>query len=176
MRLTRRDAVAALAAAGVAVGGGALARPLRDAGGSEGPLSDRAVETLVAAAAVLYPSDVENVGEFVARYARGRAEDRPAHAAGVADAAAYLDAYADAWHDEPFAALEPATRDEALRGMGADTADPDPDGSDVEQVRYYVVNELLYALYASPTGGRLVGIENPQGHPGGLASYRRGGG
>jgi hypothetical protein len=41
-------------------------------------------------------------------------------------------------------------------------------------VRYYVVNELLLALYASPTGGELVGIENPQGHPGGTASYQQG--
>jgi hypothetical protein len=39
-------------------------------------------------------------------------------------------------------------------------------------VRYYVVNELLYALYTSPTGGELVGIENPQGHPGGHESYQ----
>jgi hypothetical protein len=60
--------------------------------------------------------------------------------------------------------------------MGADTADPDPDpdGTDAGRVRYYVVNELLYALYASPTGGELVGIENPRGYPGGTASYRRG--
>jgi hypothetical protein len=58
--------------------------------------------------------------------------------------------------------------------MGADTVDPDPDGGDVARVRYYVVNELLFALYASPTGAELLGLENPQGHPGGLASYQRG--
>jgi len=58
--------------------------------------------------------------------------------------------------------------------MSVDTADPVPDGDDVERVRYYVVNELLFALYSSPTGGELVGLENPRGNPGGLASYQRG--
>jgi hypothetical protein len=58
--------------------------------------------------------------------------------------------------------------------MGVHTADEDPDGTTAERIRFYVVNELLFALYASPAGGRLVGIENPQGHPGGAESYRRG--
>jgi hypothetical protein len=61
-----------------------------------------------------------------------------------------------------------------LDEMGVDTADPDPEGPDPARVRFYVVNDLLFALYASPTGGELVGIENPQGHPGGTDSYRRG--
>lgn len=182
MQLTRRDAVAALAAAGLAVGGGvALGSSAGDDGegggrdgGPEEPLGDREVATLVAAADVLYPDALCGVEAFVERYARRRAAARPAHAAGVANAVAYLDDYARAWHDGRFAALDPSTRDRALRAMGADTADPDPEGSDVERVRYYVVNELLFALYASPTGGELVGIENPQGHPGGTASYRRG--
>jgi len=41
------------------------------------------------------------------------------------------------------------------------------------RVRYYLVNDLLFALYSSPTGGKLVGIENPQGHPGGTGSYQQ---
>jgi hypothetical protein len=41
-------------------------------------------------------------------------------------------------------------------------------------VRHLVVNDLLYALYASPTGARLAGLENPPGHPGGIESYREG--
>jgi hypothetical protein len=58
--------------------------------------------------------------------------------------------------------------------MGLSITDPRPAGTDRERVRYYLVDELLYALYASPTGGRLLGIENPPGHPGGLDSYQRG--
>jgi hypothetical protein len=179
MRLTRRDAVVALSVAGVGAVG-ATVRSGEDApDGDEdasdrdaGALTDAEVATLVAAAEVLYPSAVANVESFVRRYVRGRADaDR---AAGIAAAVAYLDDYAAAWYDADFADLDPATRSEALRNMDADTAPPDPDGSDVERVRYYVVNELLFALYASPTGSELVGLENPQGHPGGLASYRRG--
>lgn len=177
MELTRRDAVAALAAAGVA-GGSAVVlsdgRRSREGDGGGRPLDDSDVGALVAVAEVLYPSAVENVGEFVARYARGRARERPEHARGVAESVAYLDDYAGAWHGEQFSALDPATRADTLREMNADTAEPDPEGSDVERVRYYLVNELLFALYSSPTGGELVGIENPQGHPGGLASYQRG--
>jgi len=165
--------MAALAAVGVAVGGsGTLAGPSSAPAGDA--LADREVATLVAAAEVLYPSAVAGTGEFVERYARGRAGDRPEHAAGIADAVTFLEDYADAWYDDPFGALEPATREEALRAMGADTAAADPEGSDVERVRYYVVDELLYALYASPTGGELVGIENPRGYPGGTTSYRGG--
>lgn len=172
MKLTRRDALAALAATGVA--GGTAALVSSDGDGEAGPLAEEEVGTLVAAAEVLYPSAVEGVGEFVRQYVRGRAADRPDHAAGIADAVGYLDEYARSWEDGRFAALAPAARERALRRMGADGADPDPAGDDAERVRYYVVNELLFALYTTPTGGRLVGIENPQGHPGGIESYRRG--
>jgi hypothetical protein len=58
--------------------------------------------------------------------------------------------------------------------MGVDLVDPDPDGFSAERVRFYLVNELLYALYSSPTGGTLLGLENPQGYPGGSESYQQG--
>jgi hypothetical protein len=61
-----------------------------------------------------------------------------------------------------------------LREMAVDTAEPRREGEPRETVRYYVVNELLLALYSSPTGGELVGIENPQGYAGGIDSYQRG--
>ncbi|MFC7076530.1 gluconate 2-dehydrogenase subunit 3 family protein [Haloarcula halophila] len=187
MELSRRDAIAALSAAGVAVGGGGAVLLADDDGNGastgtddgdtqtpSGPLDEAQFETLTAAAEVLYPEELSGVDEFVRRFVRGRARDRPDHAAGIADAAAYLDEYARAWFDAEFAALPPQTRDQALRRMNADTLEPDPEGSDEQRVRYFVVNELLFALYASPTGGELVGIENPQGHPGGIQSYRRG--
>jgi hypothetical protein len=183
MELNRRDVVAALGAAGVAVGAGGAALSVMDGdeAGSEtaenddGPISDHDRRTLVAAAETLYPSELDGIEAFVTEYVDGRAADRPAHAAGMADAAAYLDEYTAAWYDEDrFAELDPATRSEALRQMNVDTTEPDPEGGDVERVRYYVVNELQFALYSTPTGGELVGIENPQGHPGGTTSYQRG--
>lgn len=180
MKLNRRDAVAALAAAGVAVGGGGAvllsssdgddADPADDAG----PIDDQARRTLVAAAETLYPSELDGVEEFVTDYVDGRAADRPEHVAGMRDAATYLDEYSQAWFDDDFAALDRETRSDALQRMNADTSEPDPGGEDVERVRYYVVNELLYALYTTPTGGKLAGIENPPGYPGGTESYQRG--
>lgn len=174
MRLTRRDAIAALTAAGVAAGGGVAVRRTRDDEPASAALSEGPIAVLVAAAEVLYPSELEGVRPFVERYVRGRADERPGHVNGVVDAVGYLDDYAESWYDEGFVDLDRSSRDEALRRMGADTASPDPAGSDVERVRYYVVNELLFALYATPTGGDLLGLENPQGHPGGSRSYRRG--
>lgn len=181
MNLTRRDAIVALAASGVAVGGGsAIFLSLEDApqeateNDAEQIITHDALRTLIAAAKVLYPSEVENIDTFVTRYVSGRATDNPAHANGIMAALEYLNDYTVAWFDEEFAALDRQGRVDALHRMNADTADPDPEGSDVERVRYYIVNELLFALYSTPTGGELLGLENPQGHPGGLDSYQRG--
>ena len=175
--LTRRDAIAALSAVGASLAGCVAApdstEPLED-GQTSDTLGAHERETLVAAAEVLYPTDVTGVEDFVGRYVDGRVADRPEHADGIASAVEYLDAYCGAWFDSDFATLSPEERDEALRRMQADEAGPHPDGSDVERLRYYVINDLLLALYATPTGGRLVGIENPPGHPGGLESYQRG--
>jgi len=170
MELSRRDALAALAATGVAVGGAAV---LADDETDDRPLDADSRETMVAAAHTLYPTPVENVEPFVDAFLDGRVHDRPDHAAGIASATDYLDDYTRSWDGESFANLHRLTRSDALHAMNADTADPDPNGSDVERVRYYVVNELLFALYASPTGGTLVGIENPLGHPGGAGSYQQ---
>jgi hypothetical protein len=174
MRLTRRDAVAALAAAGVAVGGGSALLGETDDESSESPLTADVMKTLVAAAEVLYPSAVDDIELFVTRYIQPRAAADSERAAAIADSVAYLDEYTDAWYETTFVSLSQPDRSEALNLMGADAADPVPAGSDVEQVRYYIVNELLFALYSSPTGGKLVGLENPRGNAGGLSSYQRG--
>lgn len=174
-RLTRRDALAALAAAGFATG--AMAGYRSDGASrvdGERTLGESALEVLVAVAEVVYPSDVSGIREFVETYSVGRVRDRPEYAAGLADAADTLDSTAGRWYDAPYVELSPEKRDRVLREMLVHTADPDPRGADRERVRYYLVNELLFALYSSPTGGRLVGIENPQGHAGGTTSYRRG--
>lgn len=179
MELTRRDAIAALTALG---GGGVGYAAYRTSGGGTdaGSGSDtRAAEretvraTLVAAADVLYPSTVEGIEPFVTTFLDGRL-DRPDHGENLRETVATLNRLAREWHDEAFRSLPPSTRDELLHEIGAATAEEHPDGTIAERVRYYVVNELLLALYASPTGGKLIGIENPQGHPGGLESYQRG--
>jgi hypothetical protein len=172
MELTRRDAIGALAAAGV-VGGGAVAYETLDPFGEESAEHDPAA-TMRAVAEVVYPSDLEGVDEFVDTYVAGRAEDRPGYRDGIREATATLERLSREWYDGSVPELSPDDRDALLREVGADGAPPDPDGADAERIRFYVVNELLYALYSSPTGGELVGIENPQGHPGGLDSYQRG--
>lgn len=179
MELTRRDALAALGMSGAVAGGAALTwdrhRATPDAGVGDGkPLGPDVAETLVALAETLYPSAVTGVDEFVETYVVGRVRNRPAYAGGVAEAAETLDSYATDWEGRRFAALNPEARDSLLREIGVETAEPDPDGYAPGRIRRYLVNELLYALYASPKGGELVGIENPKGHPGGVGSYRRG--
>jgi hypothetical protein len=190
VELTRRDALAALAAAGVgsAAGCAAFDAPASEtAPGAEtdsgtvdddaedsDPIGSGALRTATAVAVAVYPSAVEDVGAFVERYVEGRARTDDDHARGVAAAVETLDDYARTIHGEPYAELGEQTRRETLEDMSVDTADPDPDGREPERVRYYLVNELLYALYASPTGASLAGLENPPGHPGGIESYRTG--
>jgi hypothetical protein len=177
MELSRRDALVALAGAGVAGGAVTGAGLAVDGDGEKGsdPEPTSPVEAvLVATAEALYPSAVTGVESFVRTYAAGRFEARPTYATAVEETTAIIDARARLWENRPYVDLSPDDRAELLRGLGADTADPDPEGTDAERVRFYVVNELLYALYTSPTGGELVGVENPQGHPGGVASYREG--
>ncbi|PSQ56316.1 hypothetical protein BRD18_08920 [Halobacteriales archaeon SW_7_71_33] len=172
MRLTRRDALAALAGVGAASAAG-CSTPEAD---GDTALDETVTATLVAAADVLYPAAVEGTEEFVRTYARRRTRDDRRRREGVETAIADLDGAARAWYGDAFRALSAERRDAVLREVSADTADPDPslDGAPAGRVRYYVVNELLYALYTSPAGGRLVGVENPVGHPGGTTSYRQG--
>lgn len=167
--LSRRDALAALAAAGVAAGGlGALV-----SGDSEdAPLSAHDRETLVAIARAVYPDEVDGVAAFVEAYVAGRASDRPERAGELSAAIETLDEYARSIEDDQYVALPDQRQETILEEMGLDVVDPDPEGTRPARLRYYLVNELLFALYSSPTGGRLVGIENPQGHPGGTTSYQ----
>ncbi|ELZ85910.1 hypothetical protein C453_08843 [Haloferax elongans ATCC BAA-1513] len=184
MRLTRRDAIAVLAGLGV-VGGGAVAvdqfdPPTAESGemgetgdsGGDGSVSTTVTATMTAAAEVVYPSQTEGVSDFVETYVVGRARDESRRDA-MRDAALELDDIARDWYGDDFADLSADDRDSLLRELGVAAADPVADGNVSERIRFHVVNELLYAFYASPTGGRLVGIENPIGHAGGTASYQR---
>jgi len=170
MELTRRDALVALGVAGTAAGGAYTVSRLDDKESS----AEAVVERLPPVAEVVYPSEVEATDEFLETYVVGRVEEHDGYLEGVVDALETLDGYAKRFRDETFADAPPKERDQLLRSMGVDVVDADPDGTDAERVRYYVVNELQYALYTSPVGGKLVGIENPVGYPGGTDSYRRG--
>ena len=176
MELTRRDVVVALSAAGVGSVAG-CSSPRNDwdgKTGDEASISDHEVATLVAVADVVYPSDVENVEAFVREYSAERVRADEEYARGVSEAVSTLDNYVGHWHDEPYAALSPPDHAETLDRMAVNTADPNPEGTPRERIRYYLVNELLYAFYASPTGAGLAGLENPPGHPGGMQSYQQG--
>lgn len=170
MELTRRDVLAALAAAGVA--GGAVV--IANSESKDPPLSDREIATLVAVAEVAYPSEVSGVESFVRKYSVARVNDDDDYRTGVRDALGALDDATTDWFDGRFAELDRDTRSKALREIGAVAADADPDGLRGGRIRYYVLNELLYALYTTPTGAGLAGLENPPGYPGGDTSYRQG--
>lgn len=170
MELTRRDAIAALAAVGVGGSVGALQLSTENKA-KKTPLSNEERETLNAVAAVVYPSEVSGISEFVENYVGGRISDRE-FAEGMSSAIETLDDHAAAWFDSSYRELSPSDQERVLRGMGLDEMGSVPDGSRPERVRYYLVNELLYALYTTPTGGKLAGIENPPGYPGGTESYR----
>ncbi|WP_066412528.1 gluconate 2-dehydrogenase subunit 3 family protein [Halorubrum aethiopicum] len=181
MELTRRDAAAALAAIG-ATGGVALGvRRATDesaagdtpADGERRPDDEDVRKAMAATATAVYPETVSGIDAFVDGFLDGRL-DGSAHDDGIRAAVADLESAARAWFGAPVTDLSVRDRDELLRDLGVDTAEEHPHGTTAERVRYYVVNELLLALYASPTGGELVGIENPQGYAGGAESYTRG--
>ena len=189
MELTRRDAAAALAAVGASGGAVLAGRRLRDhaddntdatptvtggEGGGDGlPDDERVYATLTALAEVVYPSEVTGIEAFVEGFLAGRLTGTD-HARGIRETVVELDDRGQAWHGNRVSQLSPGTRNRLLRDVGADTAEENPDGTTAERVRYFLINELLIALYASPTGGELVGLENPRGHPGGTESYTTG--
>lgn len=177
MELTRRDVLVALSAAGVGSASGCSELRDDDPAGTatdEDPVSAHEVETLVALAEVVYPSDVDGVEAFVREYSIARVRADPSYGRGVVEAVTTLDDYVSEWHEESYAELSPSTRANVLGQMAVDAADPAPDGVASERIRYYLVNELLYAFYTTPTGAGLAGLENPPGHPGGTSSYQRG--
>ncbi|MFC6864100.1 gluconate 2-dehydrogenase subunit 3 family protein [Halomicroarcula sp. GCM10025817] len=172
MRLTRRDAVLSLLVGiGTGVAGFADIEIGEEATDEESArLTERHVDTAVATAETVYPSGVSGTAEFVSSYVGGLPDDRSAE---MARTAVGLDEYARRERGRPFATLSSDARDSVLRSMGVDRTGSSSDGSLSERVRFYLVNQLLYGLYTSPTGSKLVGIENPVGYPGGYESYQR---
>lgn len=185
MELSRRDVLSALSAAsaGAVAGcsaptsGGDADATDADAGDADArnaTVDDHDVDTLVALGEVVYPSGVDGVEPFVREYSAERVRRDREYEAGVVDAVSHLDRYVEEFYSEPYADLSATERLAVLEQLSVDDADPVPDGESRERIRYYLVNELLYAFYATPTGASLAGLENPPGHPGGTTSYQRG--
>mgnify|MGYP000365611351 CR=1 FL=1 len=172
VRLTRRDALLSLLAgssAGVAGQFGLSSfEGLNER--HDDAMTDTVVRDLAAVAEVVYPSAVSGIEEFVRTYAGGLPDTRKQK---IASAVTELNDYACRTHGNRFADLPVGDRDSVLRAMAVDRTGSSPDGNIPERIRYYVVNQLLYGLYTSPMGSRLLGIENPVGHPGGFESYQK---
>ncbi len=169
MELTRRDAIMAIGGMGAA--SAYIGMTVR---GDVADLEEaEIVALLVAAAEVLYPSQVEVTDAFVQTYVRGRRANRPDHLAGQAESLKELNTHAHHIGGRSFPALSERRRESVFRRLGVHRAPPVQGGTVQERMRYYVVNDLLYVLYSTPTGGRLLGCKNPPGHPGGLTAYRR---
>jgi hypothetical protein len=167
MQLTRRDALLALA------GGGIVASTALDSTAtSEDPIAADDVETLLHLAEVLYPSAVTPTPEFVRTYVTGRYRSDEERLAGLRSALDVVRRTSRRKTGRALGTLDVDTRDEVLRATGGGRAYPNPDGTTAQQVRYYVINDLLYALYTTPKGGELVGNPNPSGYPGGTESYQ----
>lgn len=134
---------------------------------------DRHVEATRAIAEAVYPTSVSVDRSFIEDRVFGRTEPRPGHIAEVRSAVQTVDEYAVARFGDRISAQPPGRRRQVLRSMGVTEAHPSPNGTTAERVRFYLLNDLLFALFTSPVSSDLTGIENPPGHPGGRDAYRR---
>jgi hypothetical protein len=151
MELIRREAVVPLAAAGVTVGGGALLAADRDWQLTDPGQVDHDLDTMRALVPVLCPSEVTATDGFVETYVHGRIDDDEAYREAVGEAVAALDERAVERRGAPFVDLDAAECEGLLHDLGMSSTEPDPEGTDAERIRYYLVNELLFALFTTPT-------------------------
>jgi hypothetical protein len=165
--LTRRDAIVALGAGTTLGTAGLLAS---GSGQSTFALDAEEIETMRAVAETVYPDSVTATTEFVEEYVDGQPRERQEE---IAETIARLDDGSRRHTGRPFAALSSSDRKTVLTRLGVGRVESNPDGSVPERIRYQLVNSTLYALFVSPTGSELVGIENPTGHPGGDESLFR---
>lgn len=174
MKLTRRDAIRASIAGGVATGGTLALSELTANSSSEvddGESAEATLATMGAIAEVVYPSAVDASTGFLNTYLGTLGDDRRVP---ISTAVTDLNERVRKRYGSPYYELDSVAKREAvLRSMGVDRVRSDPTGTVPERVKYHLVNSLLYALYTTPKGAELVGIDNPVGHPGGFATYRR---
>lgn len=174
MKLTRRDALRALVVGGGAAGGSLAVSELLVSDtvqGDDSHLSTRDIETLHSVAEVVYPSEVMVTVEFIETYTNRLDDDRlGALTATISE----LDSVTNSTYGDRFAELPSRSRrEQVLRSLGVDRVPSRPDGTVPERVRYHLVNSLLYALFTTPKGSKLAGVESPRGHAGGFAPYRK---
>jgi hypothetical protein len=176
---TRRQFLVALggttlAAAAYGYGGRATEQSNTKRSGSTGysARQDR-VAAATAVAEAVYPPSVPVDESFIETRVFGRIEPKPGHFDGLAAAIDTVDGYARARFGGSVTALSPGRRRGVLQSMGVTTVHPTADGTAAERVRYYLVNDLLYALFTSPLSSEWTGVDNPPGHPGGRDAYRR---
>ncbi|MFB6293066.1 MAG: gluconate 2-dehydrogenase subunit 3 family protein [Halonotius sp.] len=162
MELTRRDAVTALTAAGITTTAG-CAGLTKNTGGDAEPKA-----VLVSLAEVLYPSDVEPTAEFIETFMYGRISDEEAYREKLTAGIETLNRLASDEQGSAFHTLSADQRRSVIENTDLRSGASEPDGSNVERVNYYLLDELLFAFYSSPTGGELVGNKNPRGYPGGF--------
>jgi len=122
---------------------------------------------MMALAEVLYPSEAEVTEEYLGTYLYGRMVDEESYRSEVQSGVETLDGLAQDAHSSPFAELSADQRVGLIEDTDLRSGASVEDGTDVERVNYHLVDELLFAFYASPTGGELVGNPNPRGWPGG---------
>lgn len=170
MQLSRRDAIAALGALGIGASAVGTARQWTDESIGDEEITDR----LQAAAEVVYPSAVDVDRSFIETVVRGRLNGRPEYVRSQEETLAALQRHSRRTTGRGFEQLDIDGRRSMLRQLGVPRAHPNPSGTVDERVRYYVVNDLLYVLFSTPTGGELVDCENPPGYPGGVEAYQHG--
>ncbi|MBX0286252.1 gluconate 2-dehydrogenase subunit 3 family protein [Halomicroarcula sp. F28] len=175
MKLTRRDAIGALSAAGItalagceSLGGDGTEAGTETATGTPGDGEMAGGSgAMMALAEVLYPSDAEVTEEYLGTYLYGRMVDEESYRSEVEAGVETLDGLAQDAHGSAFAELSADQRVGLIEDTELRSGDSVEDGTDVQRVNYHLIDELLFAFYASPTGGELVGNPNPRGWPGG---------
>lgn len=171
MKLTRRDAVKALLGGGFAsaatVASSELIVNAKNSYATR-PMTDAQEEIFISIAEVVYPPEVAGISEFAQEYLQGLDE---ANKTMISEATNELDRQSRRRLGRPFVELTIRKRQVFLRSMGVYRVKADPRGSLPERIRYYLVNELIYALLITPKGTKLFGIENPVGFPGGFSSF-----
>lgn len=166
----------ALTAAGYGYGtdsGRSVAADSTTGSGSH-PASGDHIDTLTAIASAVYPSDISIERSFIESRVFGRVEPGPDHFENLVTAIEAVDGHARARFGGRITDLSAGRRRQVLQSMGVTTVHPTADGTTAEQVRFYLVGDLLYVLFTSPAGGKLLGVDNPPGHPGGREAYQRG--